>query len=385
MATARPGWQLGNGADQPQSELDKLTGMLVAEDACVEVQCVRRRSFKEMGQYLFVLSGDADFPACESDIKPLVDASVHVQAIRVTPRPDGFDHKSGMVATWCGTPVSPEELAARPGTHIETAGTPCWDYANEGRGERLEGVTVHVFFAWVVSVLFSMPDLVIHENVIGFPVVLLHLMFGHFFHIYTEEITPPVVSEFGVTRQRQYTFLKRMLYHAIESPTIGLLGGYGQKIHQRNLLLDTDFFVAVLPPELNPAYFLLSASMTKALDKHLEKHPDRHVFPLECSADWASCTASGMLGALKRNSTRRYHAGLKRWLLPSERMLAHGLPVVQWAADALGVQLRPQLTSAPPTVQNMLAGNGMHIMAVYAMLTFACTSGAPPLPQPPCW
>ena len=378
IGDVKKGWSLGSGRAKPKLELDTLASMLVEGTDSVEVTCSRGKDLRKLGSRLFEVPEGHQFPSTEVEVQMLVDKGVSVTGLKVTPLETSMCLKTGLVKPWHVAAMQPEK---RDHVIVECAGSPCWDYSCEGNQLRLEGPTVPVFLAWAFSVLFLLPDLVLHENVVAFPAALLHLLFGCFYFIHTEVVSPPDISTFGVLRRRQWTLLKRKGFAALTQPVFTLLQAHRLHIGEDEILKEIDFFVAEIQKE-NPNHFQLTARAKSALRLLVPSNPGRVVFPLECSVERASCTASGFLGALKRNSTRRYNVALKRWLLPGEKLLAHGLPVIQWAADALGVELRPGLGSAPTATQNMLAGNGMHIMVVFAFLNFGISSGSPRLSSP---
>ena len=225
--------------------------------------------------------------------------------------------------------------------------------------------------AWFAMVLWMMPDIVIHENVLNFPTMLLKFFLGSFMRFEGHVLDPPAISEFGAARVRRYTKGKRNGFMASRPDLPDLVQSLATQINPYTVCRDVDFLVADIP---DTAEFTLTATQTNNLTTLVERHPDRNVFPLECTPDWSAGSGAGLLGALKTNSTRRYSKVHKRWLLPGERMLAHGLPVTPWAAASLGVQHRATLLAMPLSAQHKVAGNGMHFMSVFSMIGYALSS-----------
>ena len=119
------------------------------------------------------------------------------------------------------------------------------------------------------------------------------------------------------------------------------------------------------------------SSLARALLSHQEQYPESRVFSLDQSEGRRISTATENLGALKCNSSRRYSTEHKRWLIPAERMLAHGLPVSSWAAESLGVSIKDRLLDLSPDAQGVLAGNGMHIACIFGAIALVCTATSP--------
>jgi len=204
----------------------------------------------------------------------------------------------------------------------------------------------------------------------------MQFILGGFFNFERQELNPPEISHFGVQRPRAYTLGKRRGWGPILEMPVPLAEAMQGRVRPEGVLRDTSFYVADIPEDVKKKYFVLGAGHEKTLRENVSKHPDRDVFPLECSSQWSCGTASGFLGTFKKNSTRRWSQTWQRWLIPAERLLAHGLPITPWAASALGVAERPALRGMPLSAQHKAAGNGMHIIPIFAMLGYALSCGA---------
>ena len=112
----------------------------------------------------------------------------------------------------------------------------------------------------------------------------------------------------------------------------------------------------------------------QALEADAKANPDAKVFSLDQSQGRTAGPATGNLAAIKCNSMRRYSKEEKRWMLGGERILCHGLPVCDWSAKALDVEIRKGVLELSNSDQSVIAGNGMVLICVLGSLVLACTA-----------
>lgn len=74
--------------------------------------------------------------------------------------------------------------------HIDVSGTPCTDFSSAGLRAGVEGPTLPIFMVWACVVLALGIPVVLHENVVLFPVGLLEGILGHVYHVYSFELHP---------------------------------------------------------------------------------------------------------------------------------------------------------------------------------------------------
>ena len=376
--TRKPINCIRTGAELKNAAETLVSFASLARGGCTEVwvECSRQPDFYELTKMLFELPAGAAYPKSEGDVEEMVRNGVLIIGIKV--RPESMDHcmlRGEVVQRWAAA-----DAVGSVRNVLETAGFPCQDFCRGGQGLRLMGPRIYVILAWVVSVWSHRPKRCFIENSSLFPQWLVKFLFGHIFRIHCEDLSPPDVSRFGVNRHRHYFGMVRLESKVaeqlerrvtIKSAMESVLGGLDpESRHVR----DKGFFIACVTDEAL-ARMCLKPRAAKCLKHLMAKHPDVAVFGLENSQEWISGMKDNLLASITRGSTRRYCPELGRWLLAPERLLAHGLPITDWAATALGTRQRTELLHSPPAAQSDMAGNSMHLACVMSMVAFVCLSG----------
>ncbi len=223
------------------------------------------------------------------------------------------------------------------------------------------------------------PHVVIHENVPAFFTNILVLLLGRWYDLDTAVLRP--LPPFPVRRTRQYTIL--VLRDQVKlarswGKTAEQLEAFArQRCRVSGLALSVeDLFVARPPVSMT---FALTARQRQWLEEYTQKFPETKVYDLcQNPAVFARISdAAHHLPTITRNAGRFYSVARGRWLLPSELMLANGMPVAPWAAELAGASLRRHLIEDFGTVaQTNFAGNAMHLVSIQSALAFvlACST-----------
>ena len=350
-------------ADAVKQISDFLCAPQTKTESCLALTCDRQRNFQEMGNALFNMPDGVEFPATEEEITSLVEQGKTVTGLKIEVKKDWLHD---------GAKEGIKNL-------MTVAGGPCQDFAGEGPNTRINGARMPSILAWIVMLWAVMPRRAVFENSSRFFADLLTFLLGAMFSSHRERLNPAADSVFGVNRDRLYVGLRRRDLDS-SKPVPWMTSRFkslSEAVAQRRCdpstaLKACDFFVAEVDEHLL-SRFTLTQRMEDALTELQEKDPECEVFALDQSASRAG-SKSDYLAAIKQNTARRYSVRRKRWLLTGERLLAHGVPVCQWAADALGVRVRSSFLELKNEPQSVLAGNGMHLHSIFAMTVFSATA-----------
>ena len=124
---------------------------------------------------------------------------------------------------------------------IDITGSPCQDYSACGnRGPRFG-----IFFAWILTVRFLQPRILIHENVWNFPVGLLSEILADMYELYVIWVDCFQSGMTALSRQRCYVILyHRRKVQVLNNPS-DLYIWLGQQVCVYNVAnFPDDFFVA---------------------------------------------------------------------------------------------------------------------------------------------
>ena len=293
---------------------------------------------------------------------------------------------------------------------MDVTGTPCIDFSPTGLKLREEGNTMIVFLAWVCSILFLLPLLVLHENVPLFPVALLERFLGHVYGIRTFVVAAEDHGFELTSRKRRYTILWLLSKVELQVEPCKVLDtihqAFANRLVTRTEPLDCAMAsTAELVEEIRPRCTRLNIPFSQVLDlqtgkainfrellsisefKYLESYEELwqekfHTHPA------LSRGAVFFLGDNPRERTTwsgnaaripgmRARGGLfwipylGRWLTVREHMAAFGYPTYEKLATAANQPLH----SYPAT--SKLAGNAMHVASVGCMILVALVATRP--------
>lgn len=178
-----------------------------------------------------------------------------------------------------------------------------------------------------------LPDIVIHENVIGFPMHVLTLFLADKFNLIAYQIDP---RDFGfpVGRPRRYTILTKK-YHTMgvvhHAELMGLLRSKSPCQLTANDIVTGEV-------EAKP----LSPAMLRSKERYDELYPDALVVDLSQNADRHKRTSlqDDSMMTLTRGCSVLYSRIAERFFHPLELMLAQGIPVAPWASDIYQIPMR---------------------------------------------
>lgn len=278
LALAGKDWQLlgvakdgefQEGPDQQEAALLELSTIYgnrkSSPQASVRLVFRRNTVLEEQLAALFELNDDGDVLGLKAHILSTAACQRHGQQCAIVP--------AGLGAV-----------------HLHLAGSPCQDWSLFGKRKGFAGVTVRAFLTWCALMLSTLPHLIVHENVVGFPVSILGRLLGHYYSISHTTIWPGAVSRFPVRRDRSYAIL--VLRSA------GLLARPLSDIHNLGLhllesseeqLTSAALFVGRL---LQPFEFRLTAQASEWLATYMAKYPERNVFDLSQATVFIQLRAS---------------------------------------------------------------------------------------------
>jgi hypothetical protein len=335
-------------------------------DVSVDVPVIRHRTYDEAAGRHFVIPEGIDL----LDISSISAACNNGELVSELVQPKSLTTVACHMAnhTDCCRAFGHESQLANRRVHV--AGPCCWDHTSNGQGQGLLGKSMMDLLAFIIYIWIAKPHILILENVLQFPVPVLVLFLGCLYEIDDSCSTPSMcwcptkTSDFPTARPRMYLalYLKGAVIPQI--PLADVLIQL-EALHTPHRFVAKDLFFAD-----TVGSYPLSASARKFLSRYKELHPYLDVFDLCNNPDLFHRAESerGALMAITRSSKRIYSISKCRWLLPSEILLAQGLPVTQWAAAHIGVACQNQILKYPEYVQFGVAGNSMHLVVVYQVL-----------------
>ncbi|CAE8739438.1 unnamed protein product, partial [Polarella glacialis] len=208
--------------------------------------------------------------------------------------------------------------------HVLIAGSPCADYSKWGKVLQSAGPTTAFFLILMKSVLQSLPDVFVHENVTTFPMDHIVSFLGELYDITFSQIDPADDCGFPIHRKRVYLVAHRRAVVMRRYKDIGF------PEYVRQVQIKSTHKLQVFLSAMTAGITTVTGSKMKRLLRYRELFSNRNVFDLNQSPD-----AIGL-----------------------ELLLAHGVPITEWAASALG-----------NTAHCRMAGNSMHAAAVPNRIT----------------
>jgi len=288
---------------------------------------------------------------------------------------------------------------------MDITGTPCTDFSPTGLQLREEGNTMIVFFAWVCSILFLLPLVVLHENVPRFPVELLKDFLGHRYGIRTFVVAAEDHGFELISRRRRYTILWLLSEVELQLDPSEVLDTIHTAFRSRWVARTEPLDCAMaseaeLAEEITPRCRKFNIPLSEVLEtmnfrkllsfselKHLELY--EKMWQDKYFAHPASSRgAVFFLGDNPGNRTTwsgdaaripgmRARGGLfwipyiGRWLTVREHMAAFGYPTYEKLATAAN---QPLYTYRATPQQ---AGNAMHVASVGCMILVALVATRP--------
>lgn len=106
---------------------------------------------------------------------------------------------------------------------VFAAGSPCTDWSTFGSRRTTCGPTSTAFVVMLAVILQGQPDVVIHENVIGFPLGMLVHHLGAMYQI-DSAVLDPTSYGYPINRPRRYTVMVRHSAAIKLAPLLGRAG-----------------------------------------------------------------------------------------------------------------------------------------------------------------
>ena len=295
-----------------------------------------------------------------------------------------------------------QSLCPLQGPDCDGSGSPCLDFTRAGNQLGLEGPTLPCFLTWARFHEWWGTKLILHENVLAFPVEFARQSLPSF-QLYVFKVKPKHCGFTHVERTRQYfvgvhkrnAVLTRDIYKVWQDVTEAMaipdltpehaIFASPQEIRNEELDICRTRGLTAKPftdaPDL--AYTLSQAEHTSVC--HLDtlymiktgQRPESNKWLAYNLTDNAlnriSWTlTSQTLPTLRRNCNRIWFPAYRRCLTRSERLAMMGFPSNAILADSCGASTQTTLTKSE---QGFLLGNAMHLPTASIMfaLALACT------------
>ena len=128
---------------------------------------------------------------------------------------------------------------------IDITGSPCQDYSPAGLRQGSTGPRFPIFYAWIQSVRHLQPRVLVHENVLQFPVSLLSELLSDLYVIEVLHVECGHTGMLALSRERQYSILYHRNKVRIIARPAEIYVWLAQQICAYNVLLEPDnLFVA---------------------------------------------------------------------------------------------------------------------------------------------
>ena len=270
--------------------------------------------------------------------------------------------------------VQTSHMAAR----VMIAGPPCTPWSKRGNRQGNKDPQAHTHIVWAKYVLDNKFDIVIFECVYDDEVLQnITKVFGTAYSLKHARVS---AYSFGycVSRVRLYVVMVRNGTFVWTSQTS--LDDMLKPFHRRTCmpLRDTFFLGRTEIPDVlgtwDPDKGVvenLSKSEQLHLGRYFEDFPNKLLWDLSQNSAWGPNheLKNGALPNLTTNCGSLYSTELRRTMQPTELLLNQGVPVTAKAACAAGV--RPVLFPVSRSAAVRMAGNGMHVPSVGAVVLAA--------------
>ncbi|CAE8615808.1 unnamed protein product, partial [Polarella glacialis] len=233
--------------------------------------------------------------------------------------------------------------------HVLIAGSPCTDYSKWGKVLQSAGPTTAFFLILMKSVLQSLPDVFVHENVTTFPMDHIVSFLGELYDITFSQIDPADDCGFPIHRKRVYLVAHRRAVVMRRYKDIGF------PEYVRQVQIKSTHKLQVFLSAMTAGITTVTGSKMKRLLRYRELFSNHNVFDLNQSPDARprKNAADGSLQTLTTNVTSLWSEDAERYFLP----------ITEWAASALGTEM-VVTTGVSNTAHCRMAGNSMHAAAV---------------------
>ena len=276
-------------------------------------------------------------------------------------------------------PARPDGAAS-----VMVAGPPCTPWSKRGKRRGNKDPQAHTHIIWAKYVLEHAIDVVVFECVYDDEVIKNVLdTFGRAY-----EIRHAKVSAYGlgfcVSRERLYAIMVRRLSSFKWTSQKSLDEMLKPLLSQTVMKLADTFMLSNHEIDKNPdspygakveKHF--NKSELKHFQTYMEKHPGKLLWDLSQNPNFSATTElkNGALPALTTNCRSLYSTQAKRTMAPIELLLNQGIPATEFAAKAANISQVEFPVSANAMVR--MAGNGMHVPSVGAILLLAMLYIAP--------
>jgi len=282
---------------------------------------------------------------------------------------------------------------------LSVDGSPCTPWSRASGGQRKGRSHPHVllFLAYCRILQVDRPKIVVHENVEAFDVELMRELLGTIYEFHSLKICPGQAGFWFIRRPRCYIIL--LLCGAVRAIAnirdvyTALLEHTSRREERSSAFLwrasDCDLLEVEnrcrsakgMDPLSAPSgdwEYLLTDAQRKCIAWHSSQYEQTCgrgaasdfscVWDLSQSTSWgASRPGSTALPTLRRNSSRLWSPGRRRWMILRERAACMGFPVYRslaWAA-------RVDEDTLPPQAPEYTIGNAMHVANVGIVIAVA--------------
>ena len=293
------------------------------------------------------------------------------------------------------------KLCRCPRPDVEMAGYPCPAHSRIGLRKGGLSNDFQCLLSWARVQINNNTPLLIHENVVGFALELMHLIFGKHYDIVRLKVSPKHAG-FGklVRRERVYDVLIHRQRAKLDHDVEKLYAATATRMRDNGV--KTGCFMLAAPEEVN-AFETATAlrrkrgSVESPTDKYT-KMQNRNLklyrkmfknkfgkkrlrtayFHLNdnpsCRCVWSGST--GCLPTLRRAMGPIHSMAANRQVMPREALTAMGFVAYDFVAEATGLPMvLPASVLNSRTVSGM-TGNAMHLAnaTIVAVVAMACVS-----------
>ncbi len=376
-------WQLGT----------TFTGAMIPE---IAAKCLRKASIAWLLNHS-AHSGQVVFPAlrwgCAADINPKCQAlvrhvfgetrcmfsdvmlwvsqSVTPEALRQQPPEGDMLRSSHCCVHKCFCPLPSAETLLQGFLDVEVAGPPCPPWSRMGKRLGTEDPRFLLHQVWVMTLRRRRPRIAIFENVDAYPVSMLVNNFADMYDIAYCKVDP---RNFGIAMSRSRVYAILLLRGAMKWTTTTPLQTLLAHLGAQPVMQGVDYFV---DPDVLSHRVLSGGEKTRL--RQYECLPAGHrlkdapIWDLHQSTKRArGSLRDGSLPTLTLACSSLFRPSRRDFLSPRQALRAMGFPMS--AEDCRACDMEPidfdSLGILPSDLSHM-AGNGMHIACVLALMLVA--------------
>ena len=287
------------------------------------------------------------------------------------------------------------------GATMEVSGSSCrpWSRMNRGQARGVAHPDYQAFKAWVQLMRHDSPPIIIHENVVGFPLKIMEEELGDLFEVTRLSVTPDDVGFGFMSRQRVYDVL--FLRGVVSGPDLREVYEVVVQRLRKDVRSWPDWVWKATPgeltaelcsrcrPEESMGVDAWTASLTLDQQAYIARYSDRWtkargsipaddahcVFDLSITPEFRGVHVGDVLPTMRRRAAAWWSPSRSRWMLPREKAACMGFPVYDDLARAARVPLDIE-TIGLIAGNACPIGNAMHVANVGVVMLAAMFAAA---------